>query len=223
MVVDCGFDGAACRDWRLWGTAVTGCSFRRADLRGAAVGTWHQGRRNEWRRFDFGGSDFRVIVAQAALFEDCESVAAKLDKVQFEQCAMVRCHFAGIWLRSSSMSASCPAGLHPQPLEDVDFADALFDMVEFMGCKLDQVIIPADSDVRVIKNYRCVVEHALAMINGDDSLVARMLRGEFENTLRGMRGQEEDTLFNQRDYQVSQEFAELATIVIGRAQAECCS
>ena len=105
---------------------------------------------------------------------------------------------------------------------DIDFADARFDFVEFMGCHFDMVTIPADPDVRLIKNYRCVVEHALAMINGDDSRAAQMLRAEFENTLRMMRGPE-DNLFNRRDYQDSEEFAELATIVIGRAQAECCS
>lgn len=201
---------------------MTGCSFRRADLRGAAVGTWDQGRRNEWRQVDFAGSDFRVGVANAALFEDCEFVAAKLDKVQFEQCAMVRCHFAGDLIEVIFDERELPGRAAPHPLEDVDFADARFDMVEFRGCHFDLVTIPADPDVRLIKNYRCVVEHALAMIKADDSRAAQMLRAEFENTLRMMRGPE-DNLFNRRDYQDSPEFAELATIVIGRARAECCS
>ena len=59
------------------------------------------------------------------------------------------------------------------------------------------------------------------MIEGDDSRAAQMLRADFENTLRMMRGPEEN-LFNRRDYRASEELAELATVVIGLAQAECC-
>ena len=79
----------------------------------------------------------------------------------------------------------------------------------------------ADPDVRVIKDYGCCVEHGLAMIEGDDSRAAQMLLADFENTLRMMRGPEEN-LFNRRDYRASEELAELATVVIGLAQAECC-
>jgi uncharacterized protein YjbI with pentapeptide repeats len=219
---DCRFEGAACRDWRLWGTRVTGCSFAKADLRGAAVGTWHQDRRNEWRQVDFTGADFRVAVSQAALFEGCKFDAAKLVKVRFEQCALVCCHFAGALSEVVFDGRELPDRAAPHPMEDVDFTEAQFDQVELLGCKLDRVIIPADPDISLIRRYGCVVEHALALIDDDDSQAARMLRGEFQNTLRMMRGVEEDNLFNRRDYLASGvDVATLATTVFTRAQAEC--
>jgi uncharacterized protein YjbI with pentapeptide repeats len=222
MIVNCRFDGAACRDWRLWGTRITGCSFSGANLRGAAVGTWHRGRRNEWRQVDFTGADFRVAVSQAALYEDCRFDAAKLTKVRFEQCAMMRCHFAGALSEVVFDGRELPDRAAPHPMVDVDFAGAQFDQVELLGCKLDRVIIPADRDITLIRRYRCVVERALDLISGDDSLPARMLRGDLQNTLRMMRPGEEDNLFNRRDYLAfGEDLAALATTVFTRAQALC--
>lgn len=60
-IADCRLDGAACQDWRMWDTEVTDCSFVGASLRDAAVGSWHEGRRNTWRRVGFRGADFRVV------------------------------------------------------------------------------------------------------------------------------------------------------------------
>jgi uncharacterized protein YjbI with pentapeptide repeats len=219
-IVDCRFEGAACRDWRMWSTAVTPCSFAGADLRGAAVGTWQQGRRNEWRHVDFTGADFRVAVSQAALYEDCEFAGATLDKVRFEQCALVRCHFAGTLSEVVFDGRELPDRPAPGQLDDVNFAEVRLDAVE-LGCRLDRVVIPVDPDVRLIRRYRCVVERALAMIDGDDTRAARMLRGELQNTLRMMRGPEADSLFNLRDYQDSKDLSALATTVFARAQAEC--
>ena len=67
VIDDCQFDSAMCRDWRLWSSQVLDCSFIKADLRDAAVGTWHAGRGNEWHRVDFSGADFRVGVSQGTL------------------------------------------------------------------------------------------------------------------------------------------------------------
>ena len=67
QITGCLFEGANCQDWRLWGTEVTDCGFAAANLRQAAVGTWHNGRRNAWRRADFSNADFRVISITAAL------------------------------------------------------------------------------------------------------------------------------------------------------------
>jgi uncharacterized protein YjbI with pentapeptide repeats len=222
-IVDCRFDGATCRDWRLWATEVTGCSFSMADLRGAAVGTWHEGRRNEWRHVDFSGADFRVRVSQAALYEVCDFTAANLTKVKFEQCSLVRCRFSGAMREVVFDGRELDERPAPSPLLDVDFADAVFDQVEFMGFGLDRVIVPKDPDVRLIRNYRCVVEHALATLKGDESLPARMLRGEFQNRLRMMRAAEEDNVFNRRDYVMSggEVLAALALDIFGRAEADC--
>lgn len=142
-------------------------------------------------------------MSSAALYEDCDFTLAKLAKVKFEQCSLVRCRFSGP-LREVLFDGRGIGGRPaPQPMEDVDFSEALFDQVEFMGSDLSRVTIPADADVRLIRRYRCVVEHALSALEGNQSLTARMLRGEFENRLRMMRagqGEEEDNVFNRRDY-----------------------
>jgi uncharacterized protein YjbI with pentapeptide repeats len=222
-IVDCRFDGAACRDWRLWATGVTGCTFSKADLRGAAVGTWDEGRRNEWRHVDFSGADFRVGVSQAALYEDCDFSGAQLAKVNFEQCTLLRCRFSGAVREVVFDGRELTGRPAPSLLEDVDFAEAMFEQVEFMGLDLSRVVVPKDPDIRLIRHYRCVVEHALAAVERDESLPARMLRGEFQNRLRMMRAIDEDNVFNRRDYFASggEELSAFAQDVFGRAETEC--
>src|ERR1051326_7559017 len=95
QIIGCVFEEANCRDWRLWGSEVADCRFAKADLRDAAVGTWHEGRRNTWRQTDFSASDFRVAVSWMASYVECDFSSAKLAKVKFEQCALARCRFAG--------------------------------------------------------------------------------------------------------------------------------
>jgi hypothetical protein len=193
-----------------------------ADLRGAAVGTWHQARRNEWRQVDFTKTDLRGAVSQAALFDDCTFDGAKLAKVGFEQCALVRCHFAGTLGGVTFDGRELPDRAAPRAMEDVDFAEARFEQVQFLGCMLDRIVLPEDPDISLIRRYRCVVERALVLIDGDDSRAARRLRGRFENNLRMMRAPEEDYVLNQRDLLASgEDVATLANDVFTRAQAEC--
>lgn len=227
-ITDCCFDGAVCRDWRMWNTSVTRCSFVKADLRDAAVGTWRKGRRwrkgerNEWRQVDFTRADFRVAVSEAAVFVDCEFRDTKLAKVEFSQCTLVRCRFAGLLKGVVFDERVLPDRATSEAMVDVDFAEAYFDQVEFRGCRLDRVVIPADPDLTLVRRYRCVVEHALELLEGNESDAARMLRAEFQNTLRGMRSPEEDNVLNTRDYQGwGDEFAALADDVFTKAQAAC--
>lgn len=223
ILEECRFDKANCRDWRLWGTTVTSCSFDGADLRDAAVGTWVDGRRNEWRRVRFNGADFRVAASQGAAFEDCDFSSAKLSKVTFEQCELERCVFAGD-LREVVFDGREVGGRPaPRPMVDVDFRNAQFDEVEFMGSDLGAVALPQDPDVRLVRHYRCVVTHALGLLDGDSSVQGRMLRGEFQNRIRMMRGEEEDNVFNRRDYVQSggEQLAELASEVFRRGEESC--
>jgi hypothetical protein len=159
-----------------------------------------------------------------ASYEDCDFWGARLAKVKFEQCALVRCRFAGA-LRDVTFDgrglADRPA---PPPMEGVDFSGAVFDQVDFMGFDLSQVVLPHDPDVRLIRRYRCVLTHALAVLGAGDSLPVRMLRGEFTNRLRMMKGTvEESNIFNRRDYLASggQELANLADSVLSGAERAC--
>jgi hypothetical protein len=107
---------------------------------------------------------------------------------------------------------------------EADFTGAVFDQVEFMGLDLSRVTLPQDPDLRLIRRYRCVIERALASLDGDSSLPARMLRGEFTNRLKMMRGTEaESNVFNRRDYVTSggDELAGLADRVLAATEAGC--
>jgi uncharacterized protein YjbI with pentapeptide repeats len=224
QINECLFEGANCQDWRLWGTEVTDCGFRKANLREAAVGTWHNGRRNVWQRVDFSNADFRVISISAARYEDCDFSGAKLAKVKFGQCALTRCRFSGV-LRETVFDgrelSDVPA---PPPAEDVDFSDAVFEEVEFMGFDFSRVILPRDPNVRLVRRYRCVAERVLAAVQSDDSPAARIIRAEFAHRLKMMRGSgDEYNVFNRRDYVTADgdELADLADRLISQAEAAC--
>jgi uncharacterized protein YjbI with pentapeptide repeats len=219
----CRIDKANCRDWRLWGTTVRDCSFVGADLRDAAVGTWVDGRRNEWQRVRFDGADFRVAASQGAVFLDCDFSSANLAKVKFEQCDLERCVFAGRLREVVFDGREIGGRPASRPMVDVDFRNAHFSDVEFMGSSLGAVALPEDPDVRLIRRYRCVVTHALTRLEGDGSLQSRMLRGELLNRIRMMRGEEEDNVFNRRDYVQSggEQLAEFASEVFGRGEESC--
>jgi uncharacterized protein YjbI with pentapeptide repeats len=223
-VINCRFDGAACGDWRLWSSTVADCSFRKADLRGAAVGTWHDGLRNEWRRIDFSGADFRVGVTRSAAYEDCNFSGAKIVGVDFSQCSFSRCQFAGpiskVLFDGRDLSPERPA---PPQMVAVEFSDAVFRDVDFRGFDLEGVVMPVDPDVRVYRRARCVARRAVSMLDDDGSKPARVLRAVFNNRLRGPGDEREASIFNRRDFLAigGQELVVLAGDVLDRAEAEC--
>lgn len=191
-------------------------------LRDAAVGTWHNRRRNTWRGVDFSAADFRIGPSWSALYEDCDFTLAKLVKTQFEQCSLVRCRFSGPLSRVLFDGRDIPDRPAPPPMQDVDFSDAVFNQVEFRGCDLSGITLPRDPEVRLVRHYRCVLEHALAGLGADTSVEARMLRAEFENSLLGRRGADADSVFNRRDYaNDGEDLAALADRVIRQADALC--
>lgn len=128
---------------------------------------------------------------------------SKLDGATFEQCALVRCRFSGPLRRVTFDGRTLPDRCAPQPLEDVDLTEAVFDEVDFMGLLLDRVALPQDPDLRLVHGFRGVSERALLLLDGDQSREARMLRGELENRLRMMRTDVQDNVLNRRDYAAS--------------------
>lgn len=222
-LIDCRFDAANCRDWRLWGTEVRDCTFRKADLREAAVGTGHEDGRNVWRRVDFSGADFRVGVSWEAIYEDCNWSDARLVKVNFGQCTFVRCRFAGLLREVFFDGRDLPDRSAPPPMEEVDFTEAVFDQVEFRGFDIKAVKLPDDPDVYLIPHALCVARRGLAMLDGDERVIAKMLRAMLEGYLRGPGSEHEACVFNRRDYLQlgGEELAALAQDVLGRAEAEC--
>lgn len=223
-IQDCVFDQAQCVDWRLWATDVEHCQFVGASLRQALVGSWDLGRWNRWQHVDFTGADFRAIASWAADFEKCVFDNTKLTGVQFDQCQFVDCIFSGLLRDVRFDGRVLPDRREPRPLQHVDFANARFDGVEFLGYRLDAVslMLPDDPEVRLIRRYDCVAPRALEILENETGMSASMIRAELSNAIRMMRGQPEDRVFNLRDYRrESSELAELADRTFARAEADC--
>jgi uncharacterized protein YjbI with pentapeptide repeats len=224
QITGCRFDNANCHDWRLWDSDVQDCTFARASLRDAALGTWHEGRRNTWRRVDFSRADFRIGACREALFEDCDFSGAKVSGIEFSQCALTSCRFAGamsnVLFDGRDLSPDRPA---PPQLSKVDFSAAVFRDVEFRGFDLEDVMLPGDPDVRLLRRARCVARRSIEILDGNDSISARMLRADMLNRLRGPGNDQEASVFNRRDYERSggTELVALAENVLLRAEAEC--
>jgi uncharacterized protein YjbI with pentapeptide repeats len=221
-IEDCVFEGSLCRDWRLWDTTVRRCSFARSDLRGAVVGSWEDGRRNMWDDVDFTRADFRVGVSLGALYTRCDFIGAKVVGVSFDQCDFVDCRFSGLLRRVTFDGRALEDRPPPGALQRVSFVGSVFDEVEFMGLKLDEVILPEDPDLRLVSHYGCVIDEVLRAVSGADSVEARMLVGEFENRRRARRASDEDNIVNRRDYAASgADFAACALRVIAEAEKRC--
>jgi uncharacterized protein YjbI with pentapeptide repeats len=223
VVTGCRFDGASCRDWRLWGSDVSDSSFVGADLRESAVGTWHEGHRNSWRRADFSGADFRVAVSWEAVYEDCDFSGAKLAKVKFEQCTLARCRFSGELREVVFDGRDLTDRPAPAEMDKVDFSGATFRQVEFLGFDLESVTLPDDPDVRLLRRARCVARRGIELLDGDDQVAARQLRAMLHTRLRGPGTDRDARVFNRRDYLEigGEDLAALAVEVLGRAEAEC--
>ncbi len=161
-VVDCRFERAKCRDWRLWETDVIDTSFAGANLRGSMLGAWTDENRrgNVYRNVDFTRADLRDSGPREARFEDCDLSHARLDWLEFDG-ELVRCRFAGELVETIFYRDSTDGHSRPNPMEDVDFCDAELRWVEFRGLDLDRVKLPTGPDDLIVNNYRCVLERAL--------------------------------------------------------------
>lgn len=221
-IKDCIFDSADCRDWRLWNTEVERSSFRRTNFREAAVGTWEGGSRNEWRGVDFAGSDFRVTNPLGALFDNCNFGSAKLKGVEFLQCSVVRCRFAGELADVTFDGRRFEDSAIPTPLKEVDFTNAHFTNVVFRGCEFDHVELPEDPDLRLVSNFPCVATHILKSIATDGRVEARQIAGVIQNRIRGPIRPQSSDVFNRRDYQErGPEFLGILESFLNEAEAEC--
>lgn len=147
---------------------------------------------------------------------------------EFRQREMVRCRFAGklrkVMFDGRDLPPDRPG---PPQMKGVDFSEAIFEKVRFMGFDLEDIRFPQDPDLRLVRRYRCVVERALPMLEPDESPAARTLRAVLSERLRMMqpdqRESEEIGVFNRRDYLAigGEALGALAAEVFTRAEAEC--
>ena len=214
-IEDCRFDGANCADWRLWASQVADCSFVGAKLKDASIGTWWEEKANSWRRVVFDGADLRGALVEACLLEDCSFGGTRVSGVDFDQVRLRRCRFSGLLREVMFEGRTLPRRAAPAPLVDVDFGEALFEDVEFRGCTFEGVRLP--EGVRMVPGYPGVARRGLELLAGDESVDARMLRGQFENDLKLPGSEDSVGVYNRRDYVASggEGFADFAEVVLG--------
>lgn len=205
----CDFGGASLRDLRIWDTKVADSSFAGADLRDAVLGSWHRKRRNEWRRVSFAGADLRGVVMIGALFDGCDFSKARLDGVQFEQCDLRDCTFAGALRDVVFDCRPRPDRPVPAPLRTLDFGAAAFIDVEFWDAHPDNVVLPGDPGIFFVPSYRRAARRALAALESDPSPEAHLLRAVLTNALKGPGTDTGAGLHNDYDYE-SPTLADLA-------------
>ncbi len=168
---NCVFDDSRCKDWRLWGTVVTGCSFRSADLRTSALGGVDDGRRNAFRSVDFSRADLRGTAYKAADFVDCIFQDTNLTKVDFATTRFERCTFAGelrevLFYRTAYQGEQFP----PNEMLAVDFRRARLRYVEFRGLDLEKVSFPEDADHLVFTEFRSTLDRVIASLKGHSEI-----------------------------------------------------
>lgn len=222
VIEDCVLDNARCQDWRLWESQVTGTSLRGANLRRSVLGPWKQGKGNAFSGADFTKADLRDCTWLTAVFTDCDFSAAKLDKVQFLRCGLVRCRFAGV-LNEVLFDARVfdPEEREPNHYEDIDMTAAVLRLTEFLAFDLHAVKLPAEPGLRVIEDYPCVQRAATRLLAGREDENSRVLKALLEE--RGLERGFPLGLFNRSDYVRlrGEELAVLAEAIIKQAEQEC--
>lgn len=230
-LADCRFERADCQRWGLWGTTVESCGFAGANLRGTAWGTSPAGGPNVLRNCDLRGADLRSASVHRLVIDGCDFSDARLDKVTFEQCPIARSRFAGrlreVVFDGRDLGRDLQGNDRPAPgeLHAVDLRAAVFELTEFKGYTLDDVLLPEDGDVLLVPRYRAVASRALELLSGDGSREAKILTAMLVNSLRGPVRDKDAAVFNRRDYLDlmgvgSDELARLATDVFSRARSE---
>jgi hypothetical protein len=104
-------------------------------------------------------------------------------------------------------------------LVDLDFTEATFEDVEFRGCRFDGLKLPKAPGVYLIPAFPLVARRALELLEGNPSIEARMLRGQFTNSLKLPGSDDSVDVFNRRDYVASggETLADLAETVFMEA------
>ena len=203
QILDCRFEQASCRDWRLWATEVSDSSFDGADLRDSAIGTWRDGRSNRWRSVSFDRADLRGALALGCDLESCTFRDSRLSDAQFQHVTMRNCTFSGAMKDVLFDCRELPGKPTADVLVNVDFSEATFEDVEFRGCRFDGLKLPQAQGIYPIPDFPRVARRVLDLLDGNSSAEARMLRSELTVALK-LPGRDDSVgVFNRRDYLAS--------------------
>ncbi|MCQ9163586.1 pentapeptide repeat-containing protein [Arthrobacter sp. STN4] len=217
-ITDCIFRKTSCPDMRLWDCTVRDSSFEGADLRGSALGTWHDHKANCWINVSFDAADLRDALFYGGEIRCCSFRGSKLARAQFLQATIEKTVIASdlreVMFDGRELSDKPTAG----PLRDVDFSGAAFADTEFRGYRFERVQLPPGA--RPIPNYPVVARRALDLVADNASKEARMLTGELRNALKMLGTRDATGVFNRADYVVAggEALADLAESVLRRAE-----
>jgi hypothetical protein len=113
----------------------------------------------------------------------------------------------------------------PDHVEEVDMSGAVFRHVIFRGFDVDSVRLPDDSALWVVRRWPCVVNAAIAMLEGREDKYGYFLRMWFTDQLRGIEQGHPVTVLNRNDFvgyaEGKQDLAALAESVIRQAERDC--
>lgn len=223
-LLDCRFDRARCAEWVLWHTSVLDCDFQGADLRNSLLGTYPEGGHVRWERVSFVGADLRASSAYGSVFVECDFSNARLNEMNFHQCAFVRCTFAGIVEEVLFDGRDLPDRAAAAEMESADFENAHFVSVDFRGYSLRSTRLPRDPDVFPIRRFPCVARRVTDSLAHETSESARIVRGMIQNAMPWTESRPDSVwVFNRRDWHEwgGPDVAVLAERLMRQAEADC--
>ncbi|MEV0569141.1 pentapeptide repeat-containing protein [Dactylosporangium sp. NPDC050588] len=196
---DCRFERAVCRDWKVFATDVTDCSFAGANLRDSSLGYWHGGRGSVYERVSFVGAKLIDASTLTAVYRDCDFSSAQLQKVNFWQSSLIRCRFAGpvkdVIFDGRVLGEPKP---DPNPMEDVDFTDARLENCTFRGVRFDRVRLPKDPDLVLIPDV-AMYDRVIALAQANLEPEPARFAATFLDLSRRTKPPGSATLLNLRD------------------------
>ncbi|WP_157683123.1 pentapeptide repeat-containing protein [Microlunatus soli] len=200
-IENCLFDSASLLDWRLWGTEVTDCSFRRADLRGSGglgTGEW-LGRRNVWRRVAFDRANLVDSSLTGCVLIDC-SFDAPSRSLKFQDSEVVDCTFRG-----PAREMIIDGRGHRYPVSpsafSADFSQAEFTDVSITGYVLDRVKLPDQAGLFVARHYPAVYRRAAAWLSSQpNDASAQGALAYLEYALKAPGAEDSDACFDLRGF-----------------------
>lgn len=173
-IEDCIFDGAAAQDLRMWGTDVSDCSFVATDLRGSALATGDGAYECSWTGVTFERADLRRAFFRGGRIVRSSFHHAKLEGVAFNRTQLESVSFSGPMRDVRFDQRTEQDEPEPHVLVDVQFDQATFDHVDFLGCRFVRCSWP--QGIVLIPRIQAVAARAASFLDGDPSEDARIAR-----------------------------------------------
>jgi uncharacterized protein YjbI with pentapeptide repeats len=199
-IEQCSFDGARCRDWRMWNTSVEDTSFRKTDLRNAALGGVDGQKRNSFRRVEFAHTDLRGTVWFSSNMTHCTFDHAKLKSVDFHGTVFEDCTFVGdledtTFYRHASGGDAFP----PNEMKNVDLRRAALHFVGFRGLDMTSVKWPDGEDHVVVHDYPAKLDKLLVFLRDRTDDASRGLVGLIQDSRKWIGPRQRTGIISRHD------------------------